>query len=196
MSYAFQSHSDFFTSVVSSFFATDAFKPHAFSDVFKPYTVFFTTFTAIYGMGLLLVLCTQKTCNRVTHDSINEFVGKTDVYCSEGEEEKVTNPLKPSFTRVNTILVQEEINSMKETHVFGIERWPSGPFLEFDDIMIENAKLYCIRKKKKMSVAKCIEETKRTTRPRWIHHLCFLENEHKPVLLKTHLEKKHNITFS
>jgi len=184
MSYSFQSYSDFVAS-----------KSNAGFDVIRPFALFFTAFTTIYSVGILLLLCKQKTCNRVTHDSINEFVGKTDYY-SDGEEEKVPSLVKPTVTRVNTALIQEEINLLKKTSVFGIERWPNGPFLEFDNIMIENAKLYCVRNKKKMSVAKFIEETKRTTRPRWIHHLCFLENENKPVLLKTHLEKKHNITFS
>jgi hypothetical protein len=102
------------------------------------------------------------------------------------------------LTKVDIPLIQEELLELKEAHTFGIQRWKHGPFIPFTDLTFTNGKLYCIVNGEKKSVAKVVADRKRTTRPRWIHHLCFLKNgkDGSPILFKDHLQETHGLIFS
>ena len=145
-----------------------------------------------YTFVLIGSLCARKSFNKYCDESLNEFVGKSNDARDYLSHQDVT--VKP-HSKVDIPLVREELESLKQTHTFGICRWNNGPFLEFSDLTFTNNKLYGIRNNSKISVAKFIETTKNTTRPRWINHLFFVEDGN-PILFKDYLTMKHGITFS
>lgn len=168
--------------------------------------MFLTVAIVTYGTAFATMLCARSSNN--LNAEMNELVGKTEnvLYSdpldtpeegsSPSEEGSPTEEIKERLlSKVDIPIIQEELEELKKNYTFGIQRWKDGPFLEFTDLTFTNGKLYCIRNNKKLSVAKCVEETKRTTRPRWIHHLCFLQDG-EPVLFRDYLWEKHGLTFS
>ena len=154
--------------------------------------VFVSCFT--YASMMIGSICTWGPFEKYCDDSTNELVGKS---MDETETDiKVEAPIPVTKrVKVDIPLVKEELEQLKQTHTFGICRWSNGPFLSFSDLTYNDNKLYGIRNNVKTSVAKCIEETKHTTRPRWINHLCFMQDD-KPILFKDYLKAKHGLTFS
>ena len=127
---------------------------------------------------------------------------KLSVTENQTSQENPTNPENQTkeylLTKVDIPLIKEELLELKETHTFGIQRWKNGPFVPFTDLTFTNGRLYCIYNGEKKSVAKVVADRKRTTKPRWIHHLCFLKDgkDGTPILFKEYLHTKHGLIFS
>jgi len=159
--------------------------------------MFLTISIVTYGLVATAILCAGPSHDRA--EDKTDTVGNAEkVLYSDPLDEGASPSVETKerlLSKVDIPIIQEELEELKKIYTFGIERWKGGPFLEFTDLTFTNGKLYCIRNNTKRSVAKCVEEAKRTTRPRWIHHLCFLQDG-TAVLFRDYLWEKHGLTFS
>ena len=113
-------------------------------------------------------------------ESLNPKISGTENQTSPESHKNTQNTPNTTkeylLTKVDIPLIKEELLELKEAHTFGIQRWKNGPFVPFTDLTFTNGRLYCIHDGEKKSVAKVVADRKRTTKPRWIHHLCFLKD--------------------
>ena len=149
-----------------------------------------------YAIVFAFFVFTRKDCARHSDEAMHEFVGKQ--YEIEYEDDSKVAPELPYATTIVTAshpAVQAELQTLSKLYDFGICKWNNGPFRKITDLTFEKNKLYCLNAGSRTSLSKFIEQTKNTTRPRWINHLCFLQDD-QVVLFKDHLASKHGLTFS
>lgn len=145
-----------------------------------------------YMLLFAFFVFTRKDCSRHTDEAMNEFVGKSFDVEYEDDGKGVSETV---IVNANHPAVQQELQTLSKLYDFGICKWNNGPFRKITDLTFEKNKLYCLNDGSRTSMSKFIEQTKNTTRPRWINHLCFLQDG-QVVLFKDHLASKHGLTFS
>ena len=140
-----------------------------------------------YSSFILFFLCSSDKFNKYCDSSINELTGKSD------EQEFVpVDKNECLISNVSHPLLKEVLDDLKNSYSFGIQAYEGGPFIELTNLNLTNGVLHCVKDGERKSVQKIIECVKRTTRPRWIKHLCF-KNEERVVMFKEYLERNHNV---
>jgi hypothetical protein len=160
--------------------------------------VFIAVSCVTYSSIFLYSLCAWKSFNKYCNETAEELTGKSfeeeenteTAETTETTETTVKALEPPKHIRADHHFVKRALEDLKDNK-FGFEKYKNGPFIELDNLVLKGGVL---KYGNNQSVQKLIEQMKGKTRPRWIDHLCFID-QGIPFLLKDYLYDSYNVTF-